>query len=207
MSFRIYRPQCSKTFSIVLYFRSSLTHGACVKAPECLESPRLIYRRPAAADAAEIFARYAADPRVTRYVGFRAHASIDDTREFLAWSDAQWAQWPAGPYLVRVRAGNVLAGSTGLAFETPARAATGYVLAADAWGQGYATEALGAMAALAPALGVRRLYALCHVGHEASSRVLEKGGFTREGILRRYMTFPNLGDGEPADVFCYSLVF
>lgn len=176
-----------------------------MKAPETLESARLIYRRPAAADAAEILARYAADPRVTRYVGFPAHASVEDTKQFLAWSDAEWERWPAGPYLIRTRAGNVLAGSTGLSFETPYRAATGYVLAADSWGQGYATEALRAMAALAPGLGVRRLYALCHVAHEPSRRVLEKGGFTREGILRRYMVFPNLG-GEPADVYCYSLV-
>ena len=58
----------------------------------------------------------------------------------------------------------------------------------------------------AGALGVRRLYALCHTGHEGSRRVLEKGGFIREGVLRQYMEFPNLAPGEPADVFCYSLI-
>ena len=72
---------------------------------------------------------------------------------------------------------------------------------------GDATEALRAMAALAPTLGVRRLYAVCHTVHEKSSHVLEKGGFAREGILRSYMEFPNLDAGGPSDVFCYSMVF
>jgi len=178
-----------------------------VKALECLESPRLVYRRPAAADAAEIFGRYAADARVTRYVGFRAHASLDDTNAFIAWSDAEWDRWPAGPYLIRARAGNRLLGGTGLSFETPTRAMTGYVLASDSWGQGYATEALRTMVALAANVGVRRLYAICHTAHGSSWRVLEKGGFSREGVLRRYMEFPNLDDAGPSDVFCYSLVF
>jgi len=40
------------------------------------------------------------------------------------------------------------------------RAMTGYVLARDAGGRGYATEALGAMVETARTLGVRRLYAL-----------------------------------------------
>ena len=177
-----------------------------MKAPECLESPRLVFRRPSAADAPEIFARYAADPRVTRYVGFRVHASLEDTIVFVNWSDVEWERWPAGPYLVRRRTDNHLVGSTGLSFETHYRAATGYVFAADAWGQGYATEALRTMAALAPTVGVRRLYAICHTAHERSWHVLEKGGFSREGILRNYMEFPNLDAGDPADVFCYSLV-
>jgi len=33
-----------------------------------------------------------------------------------------------------------LLGSTGLEFETTTRAQTGYVLATDAWGRGYATK-------------------------------------------------------------------
>jgi [ribosomal protein S5]-alanine N-acetyltransferase len=35
--------------------------------------------------------------------------------------------------------------------------------------------------------------------------VLEKTGLTLEGILRRYLVFPNLGDA-PRDVFCYAKV-
>lgn len=97
-----------------------------------------------------------------------------------------------------------LLGGTGLDFEAPHRASTGYVLARDAWGRGIATEALLAMVAVAGRLSVRRLHALCHVDHRASSRVLEKGGFQREGRLRRYAEFPNLDGDRVCDVFCYA---
>ncbi len=178
-----------------------------MKAAEVIVSSRLLYRRPVVADAGEIFSRYAADPDVTRYMAFRRHESLKDTYEFLTMSDKEWEKWPAGPYIIRSRSDNTLLGSTGLSFETPFRAMTGYVLARDAWGLGYASEALMTMAAAAASLGVRRLYALCHTAHERSTRVLEKGGFLREGILRSYMEFPNLAPGEPADVYCYSLIF
>jgi len=51
---------------------------------------------------------------------------------------------------------------------------------------------------------VQRLYALCHVEHLASARVLEKAGLRREGTLRRYLLFPNLPATLPSDVFCYA---
>jgi RimJ/RimL family protein N-acetyltransferase len=177
-----------------------------VKAPERLETARLVLRRPRAEDAAAIFTRFAADREVTRFVGWPTHESLDDTRAFLAFSDGQWDRWPAGPYLALSRTDDAILGSTGLDFETPSRAATGYVFAKDAWGRGYATEALCAMIDLARTLGVRRLYALCHPEHRASWRVLEKGGFAREGTLRCYAEFPNLRRGVPADVLCYALV-
>jgi RimJ/RimL family protein N-acetyltransferase len=90
---------------------------------------------------------------------------------------------------------------------TAFRADAGYVLARDAWGRGYASEALQAMVSLAPGLGFVRLQAMCHVAHRASARVLEKGGFTLEGILRRHTEFPNLAPGTPCDVLCYARVF
>lgn len=139
-------------------------------------------------------------------MGWRRHASLTDTEAFLAFSKAQWDQWPAGPYLIRSRADGALLGSTGLAFETTYRASTGYVLSQDAWGKGYATEALQAMVGVARSVGIRRLYAICHTEHRASWRVLEKCGFLREGVLHQYTEFPNLRPGELSDVFCYALL-
>lgn len=177
-----------------------------MKAQEQIETNRLLLRKPLASDAVSILTRYAGDVEVTRYVGWPTHRSIADTHAFLAWSDAEWARWPAGPYLIFSRADHRLLGSTGLAFETEYRAATGYVFARNAWGKGYATEALEAMVKLARELGVRRLYALCHPDHRASWRVLEKCGFQREAILRRYAIFPNLPSPEPNDTLCHALI-
>ena len=176
------------------------------QAPERLETARLVVRRPTVDDCEAMFERYASDPVVVKYVGWPRHRSVADTRTFLALSDAAWREWPAGPYLVLSREDGSLLGGTGLDFETPHRASTGYVLARDAWGRGIATEALLAMVDVAGQLGVLRLYALCHVDHKASSRVLEKGGFEQEGTLRRYAEFPNLDHGRVCDVSCYARV-
>ncbi len=157
-------------------------------------------------DAETIFARYASDPDVTRFVGWPRHRSVVETEAFLEFCDAEWTRWPGGPYLMLSREEGTLLGSTGLAFETPYRASTGYVLAKDAWGKGYATEALQAVVKTARAVGLRRLYAICHTEHGASWRVLEKCGFAREGILRRHTEFPNLGEHNPLDVLCYGVV-
>jgi RimJ/RimL family protein N-acetyltransferase len=90
-------------------------------------------------------------------------------------SDSEWQRSSACPYLITSRTDERLLGSTGLVVETPHRAMTGYVLARDAWGQGFATEALLAMVELAERIGIARLYALCHPEHASSWRVLDDG--------------------------------
>lgn len=177
-----------------------------MKAPEQIETSRLILHRPRRADAGEIFSRYASDPGVTTYMSFPTHRTPDDAHTFLSASDAEWECWPAGPYLMRLKGDNTLVGGTGLHFEAPYRAMTGYILAKDCWGKGYAQEGLRAMIDVARATGVRRLYAVCHTGHERSWRVLERCGFAREGILRAHTVFPNVGSGQPEDVFSYGLI-
>jgi RimJ/RimL family protein N-acetyltransferase len=173
-------------------------------APAIVTTERLLLRRPTAADARDVFARYASDPEVTKYLGWPTHRSIADTETFLTFCDAQWRHWGGGPYLIESRDRGILLGSTGLGLETPQQAVTGYVLARDAWGLGYATEALMAMRELAFRLDVQRIYALCHPDHRASSRVLEKCGFTCEGTWRAHAEFPNLEPGVTADVLCYA---
>ena len=150
-----------------------------MKAPNRIETARLTLVRPTLDDAAAVFERYASDPDVTRFLGWPRHQSIADTHAFLEFSASEWERWPAGPYLIRSRRDGRLLGGTGLGFEAPDEAVTGYVLARDAWGQGYATEALLAVLDIARGLGNIRLYALCHPEHRASRRVLEKCGFAR----------------------------
>lgn len=172
-------------------------------APERVETPRLILRKPCAADAEAVFARYSSDPEVTRFVGWPRHESVEDARSFLRFSDSEWERWPAGPYLIESRETGQILGGTGLAFESPELAVTGYVLAKDAWGFGYATEALGAVIDVARHLGVRRLCAFCHPEHLASARVLEKCEFQRERLLEGFTVFPNLSPGQVSDCSRY----
>lgn len=176
-----------------------------LRAPDVMETPRLRLRRPAAGDAEAIFARYASDAEATRYMSWPRHRTVEDTHAFLAFSDEEWRNSPAGPYLIASRETGELLGSTGLSFKTNQRAETGYILAREAWGRGLATEALRAMIALAPQVGVSRLVAYCHPAHDASRRVLEKGGFDCLGLLRDHLVFPNLPEGSATDVLSFEL--
>jgi ribosomal-protein-alanine N-acetyltransferase len=166
-----------------------------MKGPERIETLRLILRKPTLADAEAVFSRYSSDPEVTRLRAWPMHRSIEDTRAFLSLSDAEWLRWPAGPYLIESKDNPRLLGSTGLSFETADVAATGFVLAKDAWGCGYATEAVGAIVTVARQLGVNQLYALCHPSNPASIRVLEKCRFKPERARERSAEFPNLAPG------------
>jgi ribosomal-protein-alanine N-acetyltransferase len=178
-----------------------------VKAPAALETERLVLRRPLMEDARNVFARYASDPAVTRFLGWRPHASLEDTELLLSSSNAEWAQYGVGCYLIQSREDGELIGSVSLRLVSAQQAATGYVLARDAWGRGYATEALHAMRSLALRLGVLRLSAICHPDHRASWRVLQKCGFTREGVLRGHAQFPNIAPGVASDVLSYSFAY
>ena len=178
-----------------------------MKAPVQIETARLILRQPTMNDAATMFERYANDPEITTFLGWPRHRSLRDTEAFLQFTAQEWERWPAGPYLISSRTDGQLLGSTGLGFQTPHEAVTGYVLARDAWGKGHATEALGAVIDVAGRIGVTRLYALCHPEHRPSRRVLEKCGFVRDDPPTRQVEFPNLAPGVQQEAFCYALLF
>ncbi|KAK3145821.1 hypothetical protein QOZ80_3BG0257990 [Eleusine coracana subsp. coracana] len=70
----------------------------------------------------------------------------------------------------------------------PNRAELGYVLARAHWGKGVATAAVKRTVAtvFGEVQGLERVEALVDVANPASQRVLEKAGFTREAVLRKY---------------------
>lgn len=173
-------------------------------APTLLHTPRLILRPPAPGDAEGVFTRYASDPRVTRFMAWPTHTSIEDSRGFITFAEAQWATESVGSYLAFHRQDGRLLGGSGLEYGAPGVAETGYVLAVDAWGQGFATELLGAMVGLARSLGIRELTAGCHPDHQASIRVLEKHDFVMLGRLERSSGFPNLEPGLTQDRLSWS---
>jgi RimJ/RimL family protein N-acetyltransferase len=178
-----------------------------MKAPTQLKTARLILRQPLMSDAVEIFERYASNAEVTRFLGWPRHRSVRDTEAFLRFSAQEWDRWPAGPYLIVSRTDGQLLGSTGFGFQTPQEAMTGYVLARDAWGKGFATEALTAIVNVAAQVDVTRLFALCHPEHRPSRRVLEKCGFVRDDMSKPAIEFPNLSPGVRQEALCYALVF
>jgi len=82
------------------------------------------------------------------------------------------------------------------------RAEVGFMLSREAWGRGYALEAMRAVVAFAAANGLRRLLARTHLGNRRSEATLEKLGFQEEGLLRGYI----LRDGERRDCRLFGLL-
>ena len=82
------------------------------------------------------------------------------------------------------------------------RAEVGFMLGREAWGHGYALEAMQAVIAFAGAGGVRKLAARTHLGNRRSEVLLEKLGFTEEGLLRGHI----LKDGDRRDCRLFGLL-
>jgi ribosomal-protein-alanine N-acetyltransferase len=82
------------------------------------------------------------------------------------------------------------------------RAEVGFMLGREAWGRGYASEAMQAVLAFAASSGLRRLLARTHLGNRRSDNVLEKLGFEEEGLLRGYV----LREGERRDCRLFGLL-
>jgi RimJ/RimL family protein N-acetyltransferase len=82
------------------------------------------------------------------------------------------------------------------------QAEIGYWLFEHARGRGTATRTARFLAEHGFSLGLQRIEARVNLGNTASERVLERAGFTREGVLRS-MT---LRDGNRIDQTLYSLL-
>lgn len=164
---------------------------------------RLVLRPPMQEDAERVFACWAGDPEVTRYLTFRPHETAAESRKWIEETADAWADGSRSSWVILRAADRELIGGIALSPEG-LMAHVGYVLGRSEWGRGYATEALAALVEVAFAdPGLYRFYAYCHVDNLASARVLEKAGLEREGRLRRFLIFPNLS-AEPLDVFVYA---
>jgi [ribosomal protein S5]-alanine N-acetyltransferase len=173
--------------------------------PKNLSTDRLRLRVPTREDAEEMFVRYANDAEVSRYLSWTPHRSVRETAAFVERAIADRENGSSFSWLVYPLRRGPLLGSIGCR-NLGTTLQLGYCLARDAWGRGIATEATLAFLTFAFVNeNVWRVQAYCDVENPASARVLQKAGLELEGVLRRYMIMPNLGD-MPRDVFCYAKV-
>ena len=172
--------------------------------PERMVTDRLVLRRPTKNDAAAVFA-YASDPEVTRYLAFPTHQSIAAAETFLAACADRWESGREFCWLITLKDSGDVIGSIGCRFGGHGPD-IGYVLAKGHWGRGYMTEAAQAMVAWVKSRpDVHRIWAFCDLENTASTRVMEKLGMTREGVLRKWFPSPNLSP-VPRDCFVYAWV-
>jgi [ribosomal protein S5]-alanine N-acetyltransferase len=81
------------------------------------------------------------------------------------------------------------------AIITEHRAQVGYVVHEPFRGRGFATRAVEVLVERLEANpGISRIWATCALDNPASTRVLEKCGFEREGVLKNWVVYPALGN-------------
>ena len=173
--------------------------------PERIETERLVLRKPRMEDAPVIFEAYAQDPVVTRYLVWRPHKHVGETKDFLKRCLDVWEKGTNFPYALMLKENNQLIGM----LEIHAKdfiVEIGYGMARSHWSKGYMTEALRTVIDWAfTQPEIFRAQAICDIENIGSARVMEKVDMEREGLLRRYVLHPNISD-EPRDAYLYAIV-
>jgi RimJ/RimL family protein N-acetyltransferase len=174
-----------------------------MKPPEKLETKRLILRLPGIKDAEEIFAQYAQDAEVTKYLTWQPNRTLEETRDFLHLCLAGWEIGKSFQWVIVRKEDNQLLGMAGFRADGH-KLELGYVLAKAYWGKGYMTEAVRVLVDWALSRDeIYRVWAVCDAENKASVRVLEKVGMELESVLRRWSIHPNRSD-QPRDSYCYA---
>lgn len=150
------------------------------------------------ADAEAVFNHWASDPDVARFVCWRPHRNLSDTRDYITWTLERWSSGSAYDYGVELRESGTLIGSIAIRISG-FQAKLGYNFGKAFWNRGYATEAVICLTGWALAQpSIYRVVALHDAENPVSGAVLKKAGFVREGLLRRRAVHPNISD-EPRD--------
>ena len=106
-----------------------------MKPPELLETQRLLLRVPILDDTNAVFRKYAQDAEVTKYLVWRPHENIDETREFMQRCVQCWEDESAFPWVIIRKSDNELLGMIEMRIDG-FRADFGYVIARQYWGNG-----------------------------------------------------------------------
>jgi ribosomal-protein-alanine N-acetyltransferase len=169
---------------------------------EKIVTERLVLQRFRYEDSEEIFYTYASKPEATKYMSWRTHQSIGDTRNFLDYVIPGWRLDRDYSFAIRLKGSNRLIGSCGMLNEE-GKIQFGYVLGPWHWGNGYATEASQAMLdQVRNKPGVFRIGTFVDVENTASINVIKKCGLVEEARLEKWFRFPNQNN-EPKDCLLF----
>ncbi len=172
--------------------------------PETIETSRLFIHRLRYEDAEEIFYCYASKPEATRFLSWKTHDRLEETRAFITYAVQSWNLGLDYSFAIRLKDSGRLIGSFGVIHEN-GKVQFGYVLSPTQWGRGYATEACQKMMEL-----IKQFPSLYRVGtfvdsdNTSSIRVLEKCGLIEEARLPKWFRFVNQ-EMTPKDCILFRL--
>ncbi|WDV45018.1 GNAT family N-acetyltransferase [Clostridiaceae bacterium M8S5] len=169
------------------------------------ETDRLILRRFTINDAQDMFNNWASDKNVAKYLSWKPHHGIHETRDIInSWiknyDSNEYYLWA-----IELKDSNKVIGSINLLHIDNKNKCCdiGYCIGRDYWNKGIVTEATKGTIKLAfLEIGFEQICARHHIDNIASGKVLIKCGLTPEAELRKIVT----KKGILEDRKCYAIL-
>ena len=157
-----------------------------------IETERLILRRFELSDAQQAYDNYCGREKVTEFVSWSYHKSIEDTKSYL--SDIVLPEYEKKArycWAIVWKENNEVIGGIDVCYSNERRrcAELGWGLGDDYWGRGIMPEAATHVLEYLFAVGYERIQATHHPQNPKSGRVMAKIGMQYEGILKKGSMF------------------
>ncbi len=171
---------------------------------QVIQTERLVLRRFVPEDAETMFANWAHDARVTRFLSWLPHESVEVTRGLLS----DWCALYENPayYHWGIEFEGQVIGGISVVRQSDRNevAELGYCIGYDYWGHGITAEAAGGVIDyLFRKVGMHRVEIRHVTDNPASGRVAEKCGLSSEGVLR---SSSRVGTGEFKDIRVWGIL-
>ncbi|MFP7225114.1 GNAT family N-acetyltransferase [Priestia filamentosa] len=169
-----------------------------------IETNRLLLREIVKDDANDIL-KYLSDEEVMKYYGLAPFKTINEALNEISWYQSILNEQTGIRWGITLKGKDEVIGSCGFLNRVSEhyRTEIGYELSRDYWGHGIASEALEAVIRYGfKYLKLQRVEALVEPPNIPSQKLIEKNGFIREGLLRKY----EFTCGKFDDLYMYSLL-
>jgi ribosomal-protein-alanine N-acetyltransferase len=153
-----------------------------------LTTERLVLRPLQFQDADAMFTGWATNLEVTRYLSWKPHISVEETKRIISYWMSHYPDPKFYLWGIQLKSGRLIGTiSIHTIQEGFSRGELGFALTQSFWNKGYVTEA--ARAVIDYAFGevkFNRIEAHHSIYNPASGAVLIKSGMQHEGVLRQY---------------------
>lgn len=174
------------------------------RGTQILHTKRLTLRKFVLGDAQAMFDTWANDERVTRFLTWCPHGSVEVTKQLLEMWCATYESLSTYNWVMEFE-GKIIGNISVVKIDKKSEYADlGYCMGYDYWNKGLMTEAVKAVIDyLFEEVGVHRI-GICHaVKNPASGKVAQKCGLTLEGTKRECHKAPT---GEFFDISDYGIL-
>lgn len=157
------------------------------KGTQPINTARLLLRKFVSADAPNMFKNWATDCEVTKFLSWKPHDNIEDTKEIIA---QYISKYDDNIYNWAIELNEIHEVIGGISIvkldEATCSCEIGYCMSRKYWGKGIMSESLKAVIDyLFSEIGFNRIAAMHDTNNIASGKVMLKSGMQYEGTLRQ----------------------